>query len=82
MILTLFEEPKWIDVMFFVLDELNTPSKLNQFLMELVHAGGTWRRKLVAYAWKIRGRISGWRSLRAIWSLLRRQDLQETPAAI
>ncbi len=75
-------ESQWIDVFFFIIDELNSHQRLNQFLMDLIRTGGSYRIRLVAYA-------IGTKTSDLIQSKVRKcyrqqkiqADLIETPAA-
>jgi ligand-binding sensor domain-containing protein len=40
----------WLDAFFFVIDEINSTSVLNNFLVAILAAGGTVRARIAAYA--------------------------------
>jgi ligand-binding sensor domain-containing protein len=81
-LITLSNNPRWLDVFFFVIDELNSSRELNQLLMNLMKAGGLLRTRMVAYA-------IGTKPAELIQNKIResyreakiKADLRQTPAA-
>ena len=45
----------WLDIFYFVIDEMDSPAVLNRFLKEILAAGGPARERITAYANKTRG---------------------------
>ncbi len=76
-------KPRWLDVFFFVIDELNSSRELNQFLMSLIRAGGLMRIRLVAYALGTKPSELIQSEVRELYSKAKMEaDLHETPAAL
>jgi hypothetical protein len=72
----------WLDVFYFVVDELDSPEVLNRFLMDILAAGGTTRMRIAAYAigTKNPADLSG--DARATYGKAKlAEDLALTPAA-
>lgn len=76
-------EPRWLDVFFFVIDELNSSLELNQFLMSLIRAGGLTRIRLVAFALGTKPPELIQSEVRELYSKAKLEaDLHDTPAAL
>jgi ligand-binding sensor domain-containing protein len=80
-IVALAGEPRWLEVFFFVIDELSSRRPLNQLLSELAEKGGPLRQRIVAYGL---GTSSEEMIDREIWEAYSKSkvlaDLRGTPA--
>jgi hypothetical protein len=80
--LALSAQEEWLDLFYFIVDELDSKLALNGFLKELLDRGGDSRLRIVAYALgtKPEDMIRG--EVRHAYNLAKLgEDLRRTPAA-
>lgn len=79
----LTDEPRWLEVCFFALDELEGRLRLNRFLQDLLQAGGPLRLRLVAYALNTKAsEVVSPEIHEAYGRAKMAEDLRETPAPV
>jgi hypothetical protein len=75
------EEP-WLDLFYFIVDELESKLALNAFLKELLDRGGDARLRIVAYALKTKPEDMITGEVRQAYNLAKLdEDIRRTPAA-
>jgi len=80
--ISLSGDPLWLDVFYFVIDEIDSPSVLNRFLQEISAAGGSSRMRLVAYAIGTKRADVERDVLTAYERAKLKEDLAQTPATV
>jgi hypothetical protein len=71
----------WLDMFYFVIDEIDSSAILNRFLMEILAAGGPARMRITAYAIGTRRAAVGSKVLASYEKAKLDEDLALTPAA-
>jgi len=74
-------DERWLDMFYFVVDEIDSAPVLNRFLRELLAAGGPCRMRITAYAIGTRRAELGREVLLAYEKAKLDEDLALTPAA-
>jgi hypothetical protein len=71
----------WLDMFYFVIDEIDSAPILNRFLMEILAAGGPARMRITAYAIGTKRAELGSEVLASYERAKLNEDLAQTPAA-
>ncbi len=80
--LALSAEEEWLDVFYFIIDELDSVMELNAFLKALLDRGGDERVRIVAYALGTKPEDMVRGEVRQAYNLAKLgEDLRRTPAA-
>jgi len=79
--ITLSGEELWLDIFYFVIDEIDSTRLLNQFLAEILAAGGPMRVRIAAYAIGTHSSEQIDTALRTVYATAKlSEDLALTPA--
>jgi hypothetical protein len=79
--ISLSDDELWLDMFYFVIDEIDSSPVLNRFLQEILAAGGPSRMRITAYAIGTTRAELGSEVLASYGRAKLNEDLAQTPAA-